>query len=327
MKGILLIAIATSFLQSCAMTPIQRLSQLPKTISPDNYPQTQVVTQLTDRVDTAMNAIYSLGFDQFITFTNTKPGISLTDFKNKLQNALFLNNELQYTKIGTSPDTGYIRIETYIPVIFDPLFESLSHKITFDQVPVSTFGISPKSFRRLKHQIEIHRYQDDDNFVIGLLPKDRKQQVLLYKTDKYYPSLQNMYEGLKNELFHGRTDMTVPDRLDSYTLDPTDLVIIPRLSLGIEMEQPLDRFPKNNKNNPHGYTNKMLSRQISFLLNEAGSKILAKDEKEISEIPRGQVIGKRLTMDKPFYLIIRQRNSDLPNLVIYIRNAELMDIE
>src|SRR5690606_28836850 len=214
-------------------------------------------------------------------------------------------------------------------ILFEPYFEHMASGARFKDIPVDAFGMSENSFDQLHKQIEIHRYRDDNHFIIGLLPTDRKQQVLIYRTDKKYPTLADMYADLQEEIQHGRADMTVPDRLWRYSWTPYDRVVIPRVALGVQGEYPqLSGSVLQNGNEQ--LTLASVQHKVAFLLNETGTKLAVEMNMgvDMDGLPRGGSKPKNMVLDKPFYIIVKKRDDNIsPYLVLWINNTELLEIE
>src|SRR5690606_16508056 len=103
-------------------------------------------------------------------------------------------NEKQFqAAVHRNENTISLNATLNATILFEPYFEHMASGARFKDIPVDAFGMSENSFDQLHKQIEIHRYRDDNHFIIGLLPTDRKQQVLIYRTDKKYPTLADMY--------------------------------------------------------------------------------------------------------------------------------------
>ncbi|NGM64706.1 hypothetical protein [Sphingobacterium sp. SGR-19] len=214
-------------------------------------------------------------------------------------------------------------------ILFEPYFEHMASGTTFSGIPVEAFGMSENSFDHLHKQIEIHRYRDDNHFIIGLLPTDRQQQVLIYKTDKKYTTLAAMYTGLQDEIQHGRADMTVPDRLWRYSWTPYDRVAIPRIVLGVQGAYP-QLSGSILQNGEEQLTLASVHQSVAFLLNETGTKLAAEMNKEVDRngLPRAAFTPKTMMLDKPFYIIVKKKDDNLsPYLVLWINNTELLEIK
>lgn len=320
---------------SCGVTT-NRLQRLPAALPPGSYPKTAWLSTMEQTITPDKNAVYASlplaweslrqKFGETIYIADDAP--TLQQIAHSAVDRTIIEEQQFHTAIQQKSNTLSLAVAMDATLHFDPHFEYLATGMKFDSVPVHTFGMSENSFDRVHRQIEIHRYRDDDHFIIGLLPTDRKKQVLLYKTDKKYETLADMYTDLQNEIQHGRADMTVPDRLPNYSWTPYDRVAIPRLALGVQGEYP-QLSGSTLRTDKQRLTVAKVEQTVAFLLNETGTKLAIETDLmvDMDGPPRGRPQPKKLIMDKPFYIIVRQRGDDvLPYLVLWINNTELLEI-
>ncbi len=322
---------------SCGITSKSRLQQLPTALPPASYPNTHWLPTMEQTIKPDKNAVYaSLPLLWSALQEQLGKAIQASERSQTLQQLAHATvdknsvNEKQFqTAVHRDENTISLTATLDATLLFEPYFEHMATSATFNGIPVNSFGMSKNSFDRLHKQIEIHRYRDDDHFIIGLLPTDRKQQVLIYRTDKKYPTLAAMYVDLQEEIQHGRADMTVPDRLWRYSWTPYDRVVIPRVALGVQGEYPqLSGGVLQNGNEQLTLAN--VQHKTAFLLNETGTKLAVEMDigVDIDGLPRGGSKPKNIILDKPFYIVVKKRDDNIsPYLVLWISNTELLEID
>lgn len=322
---------------SCGVATKKRLQQLPATLPPASYPNTIWLPTMEQPIEPDKNAVYaSLPLLWPSLQDQLGKAIRADEQSHALQQlahaAMDKNSvdEKQFQAAVHREDNRISLTATLdATILFEPFFEHLAAGMTFNDIPVDAFGMSENSFDHVHQQIEIHRYRDDDHFIIGLLPTDRKQQVLIYKTDKKHPTLAAMYTDLQDEIQHGRADMTVPDRLWRYSWTPYDRVAIPRVALGVQGEYP-QLSGSVLQNGAEQLTLASVRQTVAFLLNETGTKLAVAMNMEVDmDGPsRGRPQPKNMILDKPFYIIVKKRDDNVsPYLVLWISNTELLEIQ
>lgn len=334
----LLLLSTCCLLASCGASSPTKLQQLPATLPLASYPNTLWLPTMEQAIDPGKNAVYaSLPLiwpsiaQQFGETVHTDPP---SEAFNQLAHAAVdpsTVDEKQFQATFRQENNQlFLAASLNANLHFEPHLETFLYKMVFDSIPVRAFGMSNYSFHQLRHKLEIHRYRDNDHFILGLLPTDREQQVLLYRTDKKYPTLAAMYADLQNEIQHGRADMTAPDRLWRYTWDPHDRVEIPRVALGVQGDYP-QLVGTLLQHDDKRLTVAEVQQTVAFVLNETGSKTV----RGTNIVGDGGVRGvpkptapKLFRLDKPFYIIVRKREENIqPYLVLWISNTELLEIQ
>lgn len=322
---------------SCGVTTKSRLQQLPATLPPASYPHTLWLPTMQQAIEPGKNAVYASlplvwpSVEQQFGKTVNADGPSQAF--NRLAHAAdhnTIHTEQFQSVLDQKGNKLFLTASLDVSLRFEPHFETFLYKMEFENIPVRAFGMSNYSFHQLRHKLEIHRYRDNDHFILGLLPTDRTQQVLLYRTDKKYPTLAAMYADLQDEIQHGRADMTDPERLWRYSWNPHDKVEIPRVALGVEGNYP-NLAGTVLQHDKKRLTLAKVQQKVAFILNETGSKTVRGTNIVGDGGARGipkPTKAKIFRLDKPFYIIVRKREENIhPYLVLWINNTELLEIE
>lgn len=265
---------------SCGVTSKSRLQQLPATLPPASYPNTIWLPTMKQPITPDKNAVYAslpllwpaLQEQLGKTIRADEQSRALKQLAHAAVDRNSVDEKQFQAAVHREENKVSVTATLDATLLFDPYFEHMASGVRFNNIPMDAFGMSENSFDQLHKQIEIHRYRDDDHFIIGLLPTDRKQQLLIYKTDKKYATLAAMYADLQDEIQHGRADMTVPDRLWRYSWTPYDRVAIPRITLGVEGTYP-QLTGSIIQNGDQQLTLASIQQTVAFLLNETGTKL------------------------------------------------------
>ena len=309
----------SGLLTACGASSPGRLQQLSPALPVASYPATSWQASMNEPLETNKNAVYA--------------GISevLWQADREMPDRLRFDEQLEHTLHEEKKGELLLDASLKLDFRFEPHFEYRPFSVYFDGMPVKAFGMSANTFEQLHSHIEIQRYRDDKHFIIELRSTDRTQQILLYKTDKPYATLAEMYADLQNEMQHGRSDVTLPERQHNYFLQPIDQVAIPRINLAAEVFYPQLRgkmIPFQNKTGRLG----KVRQNIAFLLNETGAKLATSNTVEQidtgSIVINGDVSPKNFTLDSAFYVVVRKRvDGALPYLVLWVENSELLELE
>lgn len=283
-----------------------------------------------DTHNTLYAATKSLAWDEIKTFFKDSIFVNQKHKDLALLNASVLHRGAlkpnDYESKITYNDGG-IRVETKIELALQYVYkyEDLKNNLQFNGQAVSSFGIVDyKDFDR-SYTVNIIDYQDDENFLIEL-PTQGEDNVLLFRTQQKPKNPKEL-----NDLIHQHYSIRDSLRLKRSnfwrtTFNHGDVLIVPKIRFNLKTNYDClvgKPFSTGGKQ----YQLDISSQSIALDMNEKGVsfKSVAKDEIfgiiEVSETP------KRLIFDKPFYILLKKRNSKIPYFVASIRNTELMVLE
>ncbi len=201
---------------------------------------------------------------------------------------------------------------------FDKLDQPLPFQTSSDSVLVESFGIhgGPQA-EMMRGQVEVLDYVTDDDFVLRL--KTRTDDIVLAKIAPL-ATVAEMIEVVKQRRLPGT------GRRRSESLQPHEPLIIPRLSANIEREFP--ELLGRHLVNP-GWAGFYIAgaRQIvKFQLDESGAILESEADVILMEAgdPKPTPQPRRFIFDKPFLVILQQRNATQPYFAAWIANKELL---
>ena len=208
---------------------------------------------------------------------------------------------------------------------FDINLISYNHNLQFAGTWVESFGLRGHDYHRTQ-MVEIKYYQNDDNFILGLQPKDKDQEIILYKTENRFHTLAEMCSELDKLSVMGST-LKEGDKNWRYCIRKEDDIIIPKINFNIQTNYKsiVGNTFHANKNE---YSIRSACQRTAFCFDEKGAEIESEAEayvtialeKEEVDKPRPKI----MKFDKPFLLLLKRKDSTKPYFAIWITNPELM---
>jgi len=203
---------------------------------------------------------------------------------------------------------------------FPQKFERLDKPISFEQFKVSCFGIG-EIFKRghiqMARQVSILDYEDRDDFIIELKTKSPIDQVILAKTTPT-GTLETSIGHVLKRISNGNPS----------EMEYGDILKIPKINYDIHREYAELKYRKLKIQNPEIAQDLIVlsaDQLIRFQMDEEGVKL--KSESKVSfgcsasYEPSPQHI---MIFDKPFLVLLKNSNADIPYLAMWISNPELL---
>ncbi|MBC7822061.1 MAG: DUF1559 domain-containing protein [Planctomycetaceae bacterium] len=202
---------------------------------------------------------------------------------------------------------------------FDKLDQPLPFQTSSGPVLVEAFGIhgGPQA-EMMRGQVEVLDYVTDDDFVLRL--KTPTDDIVLAKIAPL-ATLAEMIDAVKQRRLPGT------GRRRSENLQPLEPLIIPRLSANIDRE--FSELVVRHLVNP-GWAGFYIAgaRQIvKFQLDESGAILESEADVTFNEFDEPKIPlpqPRRFIFDKPFLVILQQRNATQPYFAAWIANEELL---
>lgn len=160
-----------------------------------------------------------------------------------------------------------------------------------------------------RDNIEILNYWDDDKFIVRLLSADQKDEIILCKgfdQDTPIEAYQNVLTYQNTHARLGEHDgFSMPEIHLNLHRKYTDLLGIPFKNKGFE-----------------GYFISAMFENIKLDIDYEGARA---ENEAVIVMSRG--LGPRglnLVLDEPFWLLMKQTNSDVPYVIVGVNNTEFM---
>ena len=298
------------------------------------YKNTEFVPTLEHEITQDKNAVYCVtllfAWDGVKKILNSPLIISdeyldlkIVNESNSYKNVL-LGNEYQ-VEYEVTPPMINVKAEFTKSLSFNPKFNSYKGKLSFGGQNVQSFGVSGMDSDKLLKAVEVVYYKDDNNFIVKLFPTQKDHEIILFMTDKKFSSLIDMTQevlNLTSSCGHENSSES-----DNYIINRDDIVIIPKFNFNIETNYSRiegNQFSASNRI----YTISKAWQRTAFILDESGAEI--ESEAEISIESSIQNSGdimtkpKKMIFSKPFFILLKRKDSTNPYFGMWVANTELM---
>jgi hypothetical protein len=236
-------------------------------------------------------------------------------------------------KIKAEVDNYTVRTEASFnkSLPFDHVLSTFEKKenIVFKNKRVASFGIKGDD-HEAAIALDILYYKDNNNFLIKLAFKDTLHEIILYKSEHQYASMDKIISEINNMKELGTRERKQKKKSWRYVLNETDEVVIPKFKFNIESNyRSIEGQSFITMNSP--YTIKKAWQQIAFVLDEGGAGVgsNAATWMEAAMMPEDleKPRPKLMRFDKPFFMMLKKKNSQYPYFAMWTSNTELMVID
>lgn len=299
------------------------------------YKNTQFIPTLEHKISKDKNSVYCatllFAWDGIRKRINLPLTISDEYFDLKLLNqSTSFKNVLKSNEYKVSGEVDgdliSVRAEFNKSLPFELKLQSFKNKLTFDRQKVSSFGVyGYDSYEKLKI-VKIIYYKNDNNFIIKLLPKDKEQEIILFKTDKNFNSIAEMTTEIEKLTEIGKTEKKNKKINWKYFYGEEDIVVIPKFKFNIETN--FSKIEGSNFN--AGKRNFQVERawqRTAFFLDELGVEIESEAGLEVTEEVEEEYEKpkpKKMIFDKPFLILLKRTDAKNPYFGLWTTNTELM---
>jgi hypothetical protein len=303
----------------------------------DEYHQTDFVPTLENGISKDRNSIYCVTFLYAWDEIRSKIGAPI-QIKQSLSDLTLINNsrsfveslkEEEYTATGIIEGNSIVaKAEFRKSLPFDINLISYNHKLQFAGTWVESFGLRGHDYNRTQ-MVEIKYYQNDDNFILALHPKDKDQEIILFKSENRFHTLAEMCSELDKLSVLG-SRLKDGENNWRYCIRKEDDIIIPKINFDIQTNYKsiVGNTFHANKNE---YNIGTAWQRTAFDFNEKGAEIESEAEAYVTIALEKEEIDKprpkTMKFDKPFLLILKRKDSAKPYFAIWITNPELMRLD
>jgi hypothetical protein len=309
-------------------------SRFPEIVNLSEYPNTVFLPTLEAQLPQNKNAVYCATLLFAWDGIRKQVGKPL-QINNDQQELLLLNNSTSYIDV-LQPDeynvTTTVDAEGDITVKakfskslpFAVKLGDFKNKLTFDKAKVASFGMLgyDSDFSGI---IKILYYQNDDNFIISLQPKEATHTIVLYKSSETFRTMSNMYADMQKKIALGNEERKNEQSQWKYIFDSCDKLVIPKIAFNIQTNyESLEGQPFMAEDAI--YQILVAYQQTGFILNESGAEVeseaiieaTAAEEKEEEPVP------KLMYFDKSFFITLKKAAAANPYFGLWVTNPELM---
>ncbi|GLC29914.1 hypothetical protein [Clostridium omnivorum] len=202
---------------------------------------------------------------------------------------------------------------------FQNKFEKLKQTISFSGSTgvkgVKGFGIikykDSTSARKVAEQVTILDYKNDNDFIIKLKSNSPKDEIILAKLKPEQTLLETIKAVEERSKTSSQSNIAENDTLQipcfDFNIDHnyTELLDKPLMNSGFE-----------------DYEIVKAKQNVLFKLNETGATL--KSEVKITMTKSAPMVTHRLVFDKPFLLMLKEKDAAYPYFAIWVQNAELL---
>jgi hypothetical protein len=318
---------------------VKRDIDFPKITNLSEYPQTEFLLTLENKIPKDKNAVYCVtllyAWDELRNTLNTTFEVP-NELKNKQKDLVLINNSTSFKNVldkseykveGKIEDGVIIKAEFNKSLPFESDLHRFDDELIFQKQKVASFGVFGEDKEYIIH---ILYYKNDDEFIIKLLPKDRLHEIFLFKTQENFKTLAQMNERLKENILKGQKEVSDSTLNWKFHLSDKDEVVIPKLNFNIENNfEAIEGNQINAISTNRKHSILRFWQRTAFMLDEKGAEIESEFEMAVDSVA---VIGeevekpkpKKMRFDKPFFVVLKKTQSLNPYFVLFANNAELM---
>ncbi|GJM36138.1 MAG: hypothetical protein DHS20C18_51390 [Saprospiraceae bacterium] len=195
-------------------------------------------------------------------------------------------------------------------ICYGYLHKGFDHYADFIETEMSFNGIGVKGFTNKENPgigVQVVLYRNEDNFILKLLSANEAEEIILIKGFEKN-NIQDLIEFLEKsngKRFSG--------------LNKEDELLIPNIQLQhFRRYEELIGAKLKNKD----LIIQIMEEQINFKLDYQGAQV---DVEAILVMTRGGFMPKKLILDKPFWLMVKETDKELPYLVLKVENEAILE--
>jgi hypothetical protein len=309
-----------------------KTAQLPEEQDLSNFQGTQFNLTLEHAIDSKKNNIYSVtmlyawneirtSIANNITIDKGLEDLTLLNNSNSFIDVLKQNEYIVNTEITEFEIKAKAEFSKMLP--FEIPFEK-NFEILFNEQKVAAFGCYGPGYE-FQEQMDILYYESDDHFVVQLNPIDKEHSLILYKTNKIFPSMSAYLTALNNVIELGKQEMKTEENSWKYDFNDDDVLKIPKFSFNLSTNYPSlvgNTFIGDSKN----YEITRAWQRTAFHLDEGGAIIESEAAMEaaVEAMEEEMQTPKNLIFDKPFLILSKRVDAQHPYFCMWVANSELM---
>jgi hypothetical protein len=316
------------------LIPEVKLSKLPEEQELSTFKETQFNLTLEHKINNKKNNIYCVTMLYAWDAIRTQINAELT-IKKELKDLTLLNNSTSFIDVLKQNEYTlnteitdfeiYAKAEFSKTLPFRNIFEN-DFEIIFNKQKIAAFGCYGPGYE-FQEQMTILYYENDDHFVVQLNPTDKEHCLILYKTNKTFPSMTAYLGALNDVIELGKQERKIEENKWKYSFDHSDVLKIPKFSFNLSSNYPT--LLDNTFTSPQN-TIKVLKawQRTAFHLDEGGAIIESEAEMYLDAAimveEENKIIPQKLIFDKPFLILSKRVDAQHPYFCMWVANTELM---
>lgn len=270
-----------------------------------DFPATQFVPALEEKVTKGKNVIYAVSFLLAWDELRNQPGKPVISSVSQLKGVDQSDGYEKISAVENDVKVGDEKIS--IAASFE---QSLSYAYPMESMKLTFKG---NAVRALGYEdgiaggVKLLYYKNDDEFIISVQTLE-KQEVLLAKGFDRGKSLRVMLNNISVAIKIG----------SKYSMETNDVLIIPVIRFNLSTNYPRMENSFITANDKR-YQIEKAAQRTAFLLTETGAKV----ERKVTNSGAVQK-SKQLLFDKPFVVLLKNQTAAYPYFMMKVDNTELM---
>jgi hypothetical protein len=311
--------------------------KFPEVKNLSDFAQTNFVPTLENQLSLDKNEVYCatllFAWDEIRQAINDKIIVD----SNQLDLELLNKSESfrDVLKPGEFKASGYIKSETVFAMAefskslpFEKKLSSDAGELVFNSRKVASFGVKGYNFE-LSEIVQILYYKDDTDFIIKLKPRDPEHEIVLCMSDSSFQTMAAMISYINNNIKSGLAEQKDQTSNWKYQLLDDDEIIIPKIKFNIETNFSKIEGATFNTEKMNFLVDRAWQR-TAFMINESGAEIESEVEIAVESAMPGEEHKpkpKKMKFDKPFFLMLKRVDNNMPYFGLWIANTEFMETE
>jgi hypothetical protein len=271
----------------------------------ENFPATQFVPALEEKVKKGKNVIYAMSFllawNELRNQIGKPISTSVPQLKGVDQSDGY--EDISAGKNDVKVGDGKVSIAASFQQSVSFAYPMERIKSTFQGKAVRAFGYEDG----IAGGVKLLYYKSDDEFILSIQTHE-KEEMLLAKGFAGGRSLRVMLNNISVAIKIG----------SKHSLNTADVLIIPVLRFNLSASYPAMENSFITANNKQ-YQIEKATQRTAFVLNETGDKAAGK-----AEVSDGVAKPKQLLFDKPFVVLLKKPTAVYPYFMMKVDNTELM---
>jgi len=309
-------------------------SDLPTITTLDNLKQTDFVTTLENPISENKNIIYAPAFlyawdkiKQEFKYSIIADTSNSLDFKllNESTSHHSSLTDGEYTASAEIVDGAIIARAFFNKTLpFETKLQALDNPIHFDNAKVSAFGMNYFNEDAIKI-VQVLYYNDDNNFILKLKPKDKQHEIILVKGLGKYQTLKDAIKQTDHLIAKGKNEITYTKLFWKYEIVHEDEFSIPIIKFNIETRYKNLEGQSFKTSDKKKHSFEEAYQRTGFILNENGAVVESEVLTTTDSTSAAPVAHpKKMIFDKPFLIIVKRTDKTNPYFVMKVANAELL---
>ena len=202
-------------------------------------------------------------------------------------------------------------------------------KFLFNNVAVKAFGM-PEYNSEISEQIEILEYENDNKFILRILPKDNNDEIILAKGLNANTTFESVFRKIEEYRDQRINDTITDDNIWKISIKQDDAILIPELQFNY-ISNYNSIVGQQILVEDHKLRIDAVSQRNAFLLNEHGAKVESQADLAVAAAaapanlpPVKKEHPKKLYLNKEFVVVLKKHTAQDPYFMAVVRNIGIM---